>query len=117
MKEPVKITVQGVLEDLENGLTRNANDPHYKGEGQSIGEKYGLNKSQVSDLFKHEKLKGRKVKKEKIPAFILIDEEDTTTQVTLEGAITEAEPEQTVDVSSKATEESEEADTPDWLAE
>ena len=115
MTEPVKITVQGVLEDLANGYTRNAGDTHYKGEGQSIGEKYNLNKSQVSQLFKHEKLKGRKVKKEKVPAFILIDEDELTTnpaQVTLEGAITEAEeqavmPEPTI----------EEADTPDWLAE
>jgi hypothetical protein len=114
MAEPVRITVQGVLTDLENGFTRNANDTNYKGEGQSIGEKYGLNKSQVSELFKHEKLKGRKVKKVRTPAFILIDEEATDpAQITLEGAIEEAEEEATVDKLIEAAEE----DVPDWLAE
>lgn len=75
MAEPVRITVQGVLEDLQNGYTRCKNDKHYE-EGKSIQEKYGINKTQVSQLFKHDKLKGRKVKVVSAPAFILVDEDD-----------------------------------------
>jgi len=76
MAEPIKITVQSVLEDLQNGYTRCKDDKHYKEEGKSIQEKYGLNKTQVSQLFKHDKLKGRKVKVASTPAFILVDEDD-----------------------------------------
>jgi hypothetical protein len=76
MAEPIKITVQGVLEDLKKGYTRTISDRQYKGEKMSIEEKYGLNKSQVKDLFDHPKLKGKKTIAIKVPAFILIDEED-----------------------------------------
>ena len=125
MAEPIRITVQGVLEDLENGYTRNAEGKFYKGEGFSIGEKYGLNKSQVADLFKHEKLKGRKVKMEKTPAFILIDEEETTVdsaQLSIDAAIAEAEFPTTVEDSftpePEAIEEPQVDDSiPSWLSE
>jgi hypothetical protein len=76
MQEPIRITVSGVLTDLQNGYTRTTSDKQYQGEGKSIEEKYGLNKSQVSDLFKHDKLKGKKTIVPKKPAFILVDDED-----------------------------------------
>ena len=39
MAEPIKITVQGVLEDLKKGYTRTISDRQYKGEKMSIEEK------------------------------------------------------------------------------
>jgi hypothetical protein len=75
-KEPVRITIQGVLSDLESGYTRTTVDKNYQGDKKSIEEKYGLNKTQVSQLFKHEKLKGRKTIVTPAPAFILVDEDE-----------------------------------------
>lgn len=74
MAEPIKITVSGILEDLKNGYTRTTGEKHYLGDGKSIQEKYGLNKSQVTELFTHEKLKGKKTITIKAPAFILEDD-------------------------------------------
>lgn len=68
MSNTITITVSGVLNDLKNGLSR-----------EEIGAKYGLNKSQVKDLFQHPKLKNKKTIKVKSPAFIL---EDDTEEVT-----------------------------------
>lgn len=99
--EPVRITVQGVLEDLENGYTRTTSDKHYMGEGKSIEEKYGLNKTQVGQLFKHDKLKGRKTKVQSTPAFILIDEDDIAVDTTTESVV------ETTDNTITSTEESE----------
>ena len=85
MTEPVKITISGVLEALEQGFTRNAGDPNYKGEGQSIGEKYGLNKSQVALLFKHDKLKGKKVLESQDAATHAKDKYDGITKSATDG--------------------------------
>jgi hypothetical protein len=62
-KQPVKLTVSGILTDLDNGLTRT-----------EIGEKYGLDKTQVGKLFDHPKLKGRKTKAKKEVGFELVDD-------------------------------------------
>ena len=70
MAEPIKITVSGILEDLKNGYTRTTGEKHYLGDEKSIQEKYGLNKSQVAELFTHEKLKGKKTISIKVPVFI-----------------------------------------------
>lgn len=60
-KEKVKLTIRGVLGDLDNGLDRKA-----------IGKKYGLNPANVKRLFEDPKLKGAKVKP--APMFELEDD-------------------------------------------
>jgi len=72
--QPVRITVSGVLEDLKKGYTRLSSDKRYLGDGKSIQEKYNLNRSDVSRLFKHEKLKGRRTTAEKESSFVLEDD-------------------------------------------
>jgi len=47
--EEKTLTISGVLKYLEDGLTR-----------ETIGEMYGLEKWEVTELFKHPKLKNRK---------------------------------------------------------
>lgn len=60
-REVVRITISGVLEDLNNGLTR-----------EDIQEKYGLNGVELKEVFQHPKLKGKKTKKPR--GFVLIDD-------------------------------------------
>lgn len=103
---PVRITVQGVLQDLENGYTRTTSDKHYQGEGKSIEEKYGLNKTQVSQLFKHDKLKGRKTKVAGTPAFILIDEEEEGSQEPIAEVETTTSEEEHTTITSETSIES-----------
>ena len=77
VKEPVKLTVSGILGDLQNGYTKSPKDKHYAGEGKSLMEKYGLIRADITRLFKHEKLRGRKTivaKAAKPLAFILTDD-------------------------------------------
>jgi hypothetical protein len=122
-QEPVRITVQGVLEDLQNGYTRTTSDKQYQGEGKSIEEKYGLNKTQVSQLFKHDKLKGRKTKVADTPAFILIDEDEVEGESTAtdESSITSITSiEEASDNEDTAENEPEEEvtpseETPSWM--
>ena len=122
MAEPIKITVQGVLEDLKNGYTRTISDKYYKGDEKSIQEKYGLNKSQVTELFKHEKLKGKKVKAVKVPAFILIDEDEVSDTpsteldnfpVKVEGSL---DPTDITDTTDGEDNEVVPASDPEWMA-
>lgn len=61
--QQAQLTTSGILADLENGLTRDM-----------IQVKYKLTKKDVTDLFKHPALKGKKTKA--APGFILVD--DTT---------------------------------------
>ena len=122
MEEPVKIKISAVLEALEKGFTRNAGDKNYLEEGKSIGEMYNLNKTQVSLLFKNEKLKGKKTKVAQAPVFIIVEEEDSL-QVNLEDSIEEVVAEDTVvEELIKVEEEDvarflEEDTSPEWLAE
>jgi len=66
-QETKTLTISGILNDLDNGLDR-----------EKIGEKYGLEKWEITELFKHPKLKNRKAKKVKKVSFIL--EDDTNTE-------------------------------------
>ena len=52
VKPKVKLTVSGILTDLKDGIDR-----------KGIKEKYGLTTTEVAELFKHEKLKGARVRK------------------------------------------------------
>lgn len=57
----VQITASGVLEDLNQGLTR-----------LEIAEKYNLSKADLARLFKNPVLKGRKTKS--APSFVFVDD-------------------------------------------
>ena len=63
------ITVSGILGDLNNGLDRKA-----------IQEKYGLSAAEVTEVFKHPKLKGLRARK-KITRISIVD--DTVNPVTI----------------------------------
>ena len=67
-KNQITVTVNGVLTDLNNGLSR-----------KEIKAKYSLNSDQMKQLFSHEKLKGKKAKKS-FGELIIIDD----TEVVLE---------------------------------
>lgn len=59
----IKLTVTGIINDLNEGLDRN-----------EIATKYGLTKAEVAEVFKHPKLSGLRARK-KIPIrFTLIDD-------------------------------------------
>jgi hypothetical protein len=61
-----KIIASEVLQDLKDGLTREA-----------IGEKYGLNKSAVKRLFQKKHLKNKKTIKPKEDPFDFVDDIET----------------------------------------
>ena len=63
---PSTITVSMILEDLDNGIDRTG-----------IQEKYGLEKWEVTQMFQHPSLKGKKAKKKRKLSFNFVD--DTTT--------------------------------------
>tara|TARA_R110002126_G_C10453787_1_gene499791 strand:+ start:19 stop:387 length:369 start_codon:yes stop_codon:yes gene_type:complete len=122
MAEPIKITVSGILEDLKNGYTRTTGEKHYLGDEKSIQEKYGLNKSQVAELFTHEKLKGKKTISIKVPVFILEDDTENEeiidinhktpiTDITDITDIDDSPENKDEDVTSVSSEES-----PEWMA-
>ena len=80
---PNTITVTMILEDLDNGIDRTA-----------IQEKYGLEKWEVTQMFQHPALKGKKARKIRKLSFNFVD--DTAAdpnQTTIPDAIEEATPE------------------------
>jgi hypothetical protein len=87
-EKKVKLTVSGVLADLDAGLNRIA-----------IREKYGLSATDTKRLFQHEKLKGARVKT--APAFEL--EDDTAEEVEKVKAVA-TPPKKVVANSSKKSE-------------
>ena len=62
---PNTITVSMILEDLDNGIDR-----------AGIQEKYGLEKWEVTQMFQHPALKGKKARKVRKLSFNFVD--DTT---------------------------------------
>ncbi len=62
---PETITVTMILEDLDNGIDRTG-----------IQEKYGLEKWEVTQMFQHPTLKGKKARKVRKLSFNFVD--DTT---------------------------------------
>lgn len=83
----IRITITGILQDLSNGFTRTTSSHTYNPEIGSIKEKYGLNKSEVKDLFDHPKLKNKKTISIKESKYILIDDTIENELSTLSGAI------------------------------
>ena len=73
---PVQISLTGILADLENGVTRKTSDKGYDPTRGSIEEKYELSKSDVTELFKHPALMGKKVKIPKVVSFVLNDDRE-----------------------------------------
>jgi len=65
---PETITTSMIIEDLENGIDR-----------PGIKEKYGLENWEVTQMFKHPALKGKKARKVKKMSFNFVD--DTTETV------------------------------------
>ena len=78
---PQRITTSMILEDLENGTDRNG-----------IREKYNLQAWEVTQMFKHPALKGKKAKKVRKLSFDFVDDTDVLPgQVNMIDAIEEAE--------------------------
>lgn len=76
--QKTKITIKGILADLENGLTRTTDSKNYNAEKGCIATKYGLNDFDIKSLFKHEELKGKKTKvnKTKSLSFVIVSDEE-----------------------------------------
>ena len=62
-KPPNTITVSMILEDLDNGIDRTG-----------IQEKYGLEKWEVTQMFQHPALKGKKARKIRKLSFNFVDD-------------------------------------------
>ena len=62
---PNTITVSMILEDLDNGIDR-----------PGIQEKYGLEKWEVTQMFQHPALKGKKARKVRKLSFNFVDDTD-----------------------------------------
>ena len=62
-KTPNTITVSMILEDLDNGIDR-----------PGIQEKYGLEKWEVTQMFQHPALKGKKARKIRKLSFNFVDD-------------------------------------------
>jgi hypothetical protein len=92
----VQLTVSGILNDLNEGLTRDG-----------IRSKYNLTAKDVSDLFKHPKLKGKKTKP--APGFSLTD--DTPDEEVVVEAVA---PVETETVAETVTPDINGAETPNW---
>ena len=78
------ISISKILQDLEDGLGR-----------EKIAEKYSIQNWEVTELFKHPKLKGKKAKKKKTLSFQIVDDTETQEEPTL-AAMEETIPEGTV---------------------
>lgn len=79
-----QISVSQILEDLKNGLTRTSSSKQYNPEKGCIADKYNLTPTEVSVLFKHPKLKGRKTKQPKTLSFVLVDDTEETVESSVE---------------------------------
>tara|TARA_R110002020_G_scaffold301420_1_gene516847 strand:+ start:434 stop:811 length:378 start_codon:yes stop_codon:yes gene_type:complete len=63
---PKRITVTMIQNDLDNGIDRTG-----------IQEKYGIEKWEVTQMFQHPELKGRKAKKVRKLSFNFVDDTET----------------------------------------
>lgn len=79
MNERPKVSIKQVLEYLKSGVTRHPDSPGYNPDLKSIQEIYGLSKKDVSDMFKHEKLKGVRTQLVPVTPYILVDDTDEAT--------------------------------------
>ena len=77
---PTRITTTMILEDLENGISRDG-----------IKEKYGLETWEVTQMFQHPALKGKKAKKVRKLSFEFVDDTQDPNQTDIETIIEEVE--------------------------
>ena len=77
---PTQITTSMILADLENGISRNG-----------IKEKYGLETWEVTQMFQHPRLKGKKAKKVRKLSFDFVDDTEDPNQTSIEDAMQEVE--------------------------
>ena len=77
---PQRITTTMIIEDLENGISRDG-----------IKEKYNLQGWEVTQMFKHPALKGKKAKKIRKLSFDFVDDTINPNQLDLEDQISEEE--------------------------
>lgn len=73
-KEPIKISIKGLIEDINNGYTRLKGDTGYNEKIGSVEEKYGISKADVREIFKNSQLVNLRVKPVKEKAYELIDD-------------------------------------------
>jgi len=107
MSSPKQIKISEILEYLAKGYTRLKVDKNYDPKVGSIQEKYELNRSQIAELFKHPKLKGRKTISPKLSSFEIVDD-------TEEGVETPSIPfDQEDNSTSQEDDSTEEVSTPD----
>jgi hypothetical protein len=94
MTQKTKITVSGILADLENGMTRTSTSKNYNAEIGCIQDKYNLTNYDLEMLFKHSKLKGKKTHAVKTTSFILEDDvdEEVIVEVEVENVVKLVEP-------------------------
>ena len=104
---PQRITISMILEDLENGTDRNG-----------IREKYNLQAWEVTQMFKHPALKGKKAKKVRKLSFDFVDDTDVLPgQVNMIDAIEEAENDSMKDAMIDEMNGRDEMDTQDQINE
>ena len=96
---PTQITTTMIIEDLENGITRDG-----------IKEKYSLETWEVTQMFQHPSLKGKKSKKVRKLSFEFVDDTVNPNQTTIGDVIDEA-----VEVTEQAV--SQYAQTTEAIAE
>lgn len=84
MSQKTKITVSGILQDLENGLTRTTTGKNYNADIGCIQEKYNLSNYDLEMLFRHPKLKGKKTKSVRTVSFVLEDDTENLTNILIE---------------------------------
>jgi hypothetical protein len=77
---PQRITTTMIIDDLENGIGRDG-----------IKEKYNLQGWEVTQMFKHPALKGKKAKKIRKLSFDFVDDTINPNQLDLEDQISEEE--------------------------
>ena len=82
------VSIKQVLEYLKTGVTRHPDSPGYNPDLKSIQEIYELSKKDVTEIFKHEKLKGVRTQLVPTTPYVLVDDTDTETVATT--ATTEA---------------------------
>ena len=94
MTQKTKITVSGILADLENGMTRTSTSKNYNAEIGCIQDKYNLTNYDLEMLFKQPKLKGKKTHAVKTTSFILEDDvdEEVIVEVEVENVVKLIEP-------------------------
>ncbi len=95
------LSIEGIKQDLKQGLTRLSSDPNHDPKIGSIEEKYALSKTQVQAVFKDPRLKGLKTVKPK-----------TKDDITFQEDLNDALPEGTLNVSGV----SEESDITEYIS-